>query len=188
MAGRFLFWLRAGSWSRSRHVSQQRLPLPGHAAHLFFLAAIRGWGGPGKHLAPKREEACWSRFGGGTVTASVRPRRERKLAGCDSGVGRARQVSGPEGSGSFLVAIRGWDGPGKHLAPNGAKKVSCRALLGKAGMIGQARPWKTGKGMTLDIMVIEKLMPVKYDNYCEMHRHNFDRIADRITDRRVSRK
>ena len=139
-----------------------------------------GGAGPGNYPAPKREEACWPRFGDGAGPASIRPRRERKLAGCDSGVGRARQASGPERSEKSKLP-----GHAGHRARGSLTRIVERKL---PDMIGQARPWKTGKGMTLDIMVIEKLMPVKYDNYCEMHRHNFDRIADRITDRRVSRK
>ena len=46
------------------------------------------------------------RIGGGTRPARVRPRKERKLAGCGSGAGRVQQVSDPARRKSLLDADR----------------------------------------------------------------------------------
>ena len=73
-------------------------------------------------LPQRKAKASRPRFGGGTRPASLRPRKEGKLAGCGSGVGRDQQVSGPARRESLLVADRGWDVTNKSLTPQVAVK------------------------------------------------------------------
>ena len=93
----------------------------GPARRKSLLDADRGWDASNKSQTPQEEKACRTRIGGGTRPARVRPRKERKLAGCGLGVGRVQQVSGPARRESLSVVVRGRDASSKSQAPQEEK-------------------------------------------------------------------
>ena len=104
------------------------------------MAAIRGRGTRIKRLAPQGAKASWPRFGAGARESSDWPRKERKLAGRDSGLGRVQQAPGPARGRAGMVAIRGWGAYSKLPAPQGAGQAWLR--FGAGTRSASSRPRK----------------------------------------------